>query len=693
MRMLNGASLSALNQKLVSKVKPSQERHNTSTTRMPIKSHPKISKTIKNQPIPMTGKFTQHVHNLGYLLGRSLHATIRWTIDLYQDGNDDVRPVDDPIANATKLGSWISKHVVCTVSSQSCTAPPTATTAASSSAPTTMADALHTLATTLTIKRGGSTSSIRTLHVLIETLLIVFCIALVILQRRADWRLDSERKNQKLSEGEVEELLVEWKSGRMKLGGGGRHTDRDEHAADSGNGLIVDRVEGSKLFLHPASTVSHASDDPSPPDRDNATALPPSVINFATHDYLSASSSPLLQSTAHSSLQTYGCGSCGPAASTGPSTPISNWNRAWRASCGPRPPFSIRTERAPPPPPWRHSPSGAICSWWTRGRANVRYFRHNDVNDLRRVLEKVRGQDGALRRRPTDQRRFLVVEGLYKNWGTVCPLEEVVALKEEFCFRLILDDSHAIGTMGETGRGSLERCGLLPMVHCEILTFSIENALGSVGGMTVGSEEVVDHQRLSGAGYCFSASAPPFLSKVCVASLKRLQGNLDEVPNEQRQNGNALQTDNPESCEELSGPLLLEKLHENISNLYSTLTNSSHPHALKLRNRLVITSHLQSPIIYLRLSDQQATGLTRAKQISLLDRIASHCLVKGGVAVVSTGGHVRKYLQLVPEPCLRVIANVSQTMEDVESLAKALGEAVEEVLCRNAFGLEIIKED
>jgi hypothetical protein len=67
--------------------------------------------------------------------------------------------------------------------------------------------------------------------------------------------------------------------------------------------------------------------------------------------------------------------------------------------------------------------------------------------------------------------------------------------------------------------------------------------------------------------------------------------------------------------------------------------------------------------------------------------------VEGGVAVVSTGGHLKKYLQLVPEPGLRVVANVSQTMEDVEALVKALGEAVDEVLCRNVFGLEIIKED
>ena len=100
------------------------------------------------------------------------------------------------------------------------------------------------------------------------------------------------------------------------------------------------------------------------------------------------------------------------------------------------------------------------------------------------------------------------------------------ALKEEFHYRLIVDDSHGIGTLGKSGRGSLEHVGLKPMIHCEILTFSLENALGSVGGMTVGSEEVVDHQRLSGAGYCFSASAPPFLSKVCVESVKRLQGTV-----------------------------------------------------------------------------------------------------------------------------------------------------------------------
>lgn len=207
--------------------------------------------------------------------------------------------------------------------------------------------------------------------------------------------------------------------------------------------------------------------------------------------------------------------------------------------------------------------------------------------------------------------------------------------------------------------------------------------------------EVVDHQRLSGAGYCFSASAPPFLSKVCVASIRRLQGDLDDTHNElKKKRIDALnESDLANLDREVSGPELLNRLRDNISNLYGTLTNSSHPYALKLRNRLVITSHPQSPIIYLRLSDQEAAGLTRIEQTSVLDRIAQHCLVEGEVAVVSTGRHVKKYLQLVPDPCLRVTANSSQTKDDVEKLVRALGDAVEAIMCRNVFGLDIIDED
>jgi serine palmitoyltransferase len=82
------------------------------------------------------------------------------------------------------------------------------------------------------------------------------------------------------------------------------------------------------------------------------------------------------------------------------------------------------------------------------------------LNDLRHVLEKASQQDEALKRRRTDGRRFLVVEGLYKNWGTFAPLREIVALKEEFGYRLILDDSHAVGVLRRMREGVVGEVGV-----------------------------------------------------------------------------------------------------------------------------------------------------------------------------------------------------------------------------------------
>jgi serine palmitoyltransferase len=73
-------------------------------------------------------------------------------------------------------------------------------------------------------------------------------------------------------------------------------------------------------------------------------------------------------------------------------------------------------------------------------------------------------------------------------------LDQLVALKHEYCYRLIIDESFSFGTLGEAGRGVIEMSGKKYMHDAEIVTISLENALGSIGGVTVGNEEVVDHQ-------------------------------------------------------------------------------------------------------------------------------------------------------------------------------------------------------
>ena len=172
--------------------------------------------------------------------------------------------------------------------------------------------------------------------------------------------------------------------------------------------------------------------------------VPESVLNFATLDYIATSSSQILRKTALDALNQYGCGSCGPRGFYGTIDAHLEAEEAMSNFLG--------TEGAILYSDGASASTSTLAAFAKRGdllivdegvneallvgvnlsRANVRYFRHNDMKDLRRILEKVRSQDVAMKRKATDQRRFLVVEGMYRNWGTLAPLKEIVSLKEEF---------------------------------------------------------------------------------------------------------------------------------------------------------------------------------------------------------------------------------------------------------------------
>jgi 8-amino-7-oxononanoate synthase len=123
-------------------------------------------------------------------------------------------------------------------------------------------------------------------------------------------------------------------------------------------------------------------------------------------------------------------------------------------------------------------------------------FRHNDMVDLERVLQKV--PDGA--------GRLVVVDGLYSMEGDLAPLPELVPLCKKYGARLMVDDAHGMGMLGK-GRGTAAHFGLTSQVDLIMSTFS--KSFASLGGFVAGDEEVIHYIKHHARSLIFSASIPP----------------------------------------------------------------------------------------------------------------------------------------------------------------------------------------
>ena len=274
-------------------------------------------------------------------------------------------------------------------------------------------------------------------------------------------------------------------------------------------------------------------------------------------------------------------------------------------------------------------------------RSTVLYFQHNDMADLERVLQSVADEDRRLRRDSTQQRRFIVVEGLYRNTGNIVPLPELLAIKEKYCYRVMMDESLSFGTLGNTGRGVTEHFGV-SIKAIEIITVAMDTALASVGGLCVGTRAIVDHQRLSGAGYCFSASAPPFLSSVAVQALAELEGN----------------------------PRLIEALHESVQLLWA---------GLRTIPGITVTTSAASPVIHFSL-DLDKVRLDVAEE-DAVQRLSDR-LIEAGVGIVSSKfGLVNEHAKRAKlRPGLRVSASAGLSREEITRALAAVRTAVEPLL-------------
>lgn len=139
---------------------------------------------------------------------------------------------------------------------------------------------------------------------------------------------------------------------------------------------------------------------------------------------------------------------------------------------------------------------GTFLAAGTPARApEVRFFNHNSARSLERILKS--------RERPN---AMVLVEGIYSLDGDKGKLAEIVEVCERHNAVLVVDDAHGSGTLGHHGRGALEEMGLEGRVPVVVSTFS--KVFGGIGGIILGSEEVVDLIKHTARSFVFSATLP-----------------------------------------------------------------------------------------------------------------------------------------------------------------------------------------
>lgn len=137
-------------------------------------------------------------------------------------------------------------------------------------------------------------------------------------------------------------------------------------------------------------------------------------------------------------------------------------------------------------------------------------YRHNDMVDLERQLQKV----------PESAGKLIVTDGVFSMGGDIAKLPEIVALAKAYGARIMVDDAHGLGVIGEGGRGTASYFGLEEEVDIYMGTFS--KSLASLGGYMAASQEVADYVRHNSRPFIFSASITPASCAVALAALRKL---------------------------------------------------------------------------------------------------------------------------------------------------------------------------
>ena len=222
-------------------------------------------------------------------------------------------------------------------------------------------------------------------------------------------------------------------------------------------------------------------------------------------------------------------------------------------------------------------------------------FMHNDMADLEKKLQKVPENCGCL----------IVTDGVFSMGGDIANLPEICRLAKKYGARVMVDDAHGLGVLGDGGRGTANYYGLEDEVDIYMGTFS--KSLASLGGYMAASARVADYVCHTSRPFIFSASIPPANCAAALAALRHLrahpelvetlQGNalymrkrLTEQSIKMRpSNGDIIPIIPIYTYEELPTLEIAKELYENGVYVNSSLPPAAAPHECLLRTSLMAT--------------------------------------------------------------------------------------------------------
>ena len=145
------------------------------------------------------------------------------------------------------------------------------------------------------------------------------------------------------------------------------------------------------------------------------------------------------------------------------------------------------------------------------------HYKHNDMEDLERVLQRL----------PQEAVKLIVVDGVFSMEGDLAKLPEIVALKKKYNCSVMVDEAHGIGVFGRQGRGVCDHFGLTADVDLIMGTFS--KSLASIGGFIAADFDTINFLRHHCRTYIFSASNTPAATAAAMEALHIIQNEPERI--------------------------------------------------------------------------------------------------------------------------------------------------------------------